>query len=332
MKAQRLYQPAPVENNPLQLEDAPRPEPSSGELLVRVNACGICHTDLHLVEGELPDPALPVIPGHQIVGEIVGIGSEVTQHKIGTRVGIPWLHWADGTCQFCQSDHENLCEKALFTGYTAQGGYAEYVTVPEDFAVTLPEGFSDLEAAPLLCAGIVGYRSLRLSDLQPGEKLGIYGFGSSGLICLQVARYWGCEVYVFTRSEAHQHQALELGAAWAGQAQDTPPHKMDRSIIFAPAGWIVPQALGGLRKGGTLCINAIHMSNIPEMPYSLLWDERTVRSVANATRQDAEEFIPLAAKIPIKTEIELYDLDDANLALQKTKHSQVNGAAVLKIR
>ena len=255
MKAQRLYQPAPVENNPLQLEDAPRPEPSSGELLVRVNACGICHTDLHLVEGELPDPALPVIPGHQIVGEIVGIGSEVTQHKIGTRVGIPWLHWADGTCQFCQSDHENLCEKALFTGYTAQGGYAEYVTVPEDFAVTLPEGFSDLEAAPLLCAGIVGYRSLRLSDLQPGEKLGIYGFGSSGLICLQVARYWGCEVYVFTRGEAHQRQALELGAVWAGRPKQGVFGKFGVGIGIENGrkmqeGDIFPAALGGMDSLG----------------------------------------------------------------------------------
>jgi propanol-preferring alcohol dehydrogenase len=248
------------------------------------------------------------------------------------RVGIPWLHETCGVCDFCQRGQENLCENARFTGYTAQGGYAEYTTVLEDFAVPLPDRFTDTETAPLLCAGIVGYRSLRLSDLQPGERLGIYGFGGSGHICLQVAHHWGCEVYVFTRSEAHQRHALELGAQWTGQAQDKPPAKLDRAIIFAPAGWIVPLALGHLRKGGTLCINAIHMSSIPEMPYDLLWHERTIRTVANATRRDAEEFMPLAAQIPIHTDIEVFDLDDANHALYQMKHSAIKGAAVLKIR
>jgi propanol-preferring alcohol dehydrogenase len=224
---------------------------------------------------------------------------------------------------------ENLCLFAKFTGYTAQGGYAEYVTVPEDFAVPLPETFSDVEVAPLLCAGIVGYRSLRLSDLQPGERLGLYGYGASAHICLQVARFWKCEVYVFTRSPEHQRHALELGAVWAGQAQDEPPHKLDRAIISAPAGWIVPLALGHLRKAGTLCINAIHMSDLPQMPYALLWEERTIRSVANATRHDAEEFLPLAAQIPIQTEVQTFPLADANRVLHMVKRNEISGAAVL---
>ncbi|MBZ0303237.1 MAG: zinc-dependent alcohol dehydrogenase family protein, partial [Anaerolineae bacterium] len=294
--------------------------------------CAVCHTDLHLVEGELPNPVLPMIPGHQIVGKVIEMGANVHRFEVGARVGIPWLHETCGVCRYCLSGQENLCENPTFTGYTAQGGYAEYTTVPQDFAVPLPAGFSNVAAAPLLCAGIVGYRSLRLSDLQPGERLGIYGYGSSGQICLQVARYWGCEVYVFTRSEAHQQQALELGARWAGTAQADAPCKLDRSIIFAPAGWMVPLALGHLRKGGTLCINAIHMSSIPEMPYNLLWHERTLRTVANATRQDAQEFMPLAAQIPIHTEVEVFDLDAANEALQAMKHSHTQGTPVLRIR
>ncbi|HLV34285.1 MAG TPA: zinc-dependent alcohol dehydrogenase family protein [Spirillospora sp.] len=332
MKAQRLHQPAPIEQNPLRLEDVPRPAPPPGHILVQINACGVCHTDLHLIEGELPGPKLPVTPGHQIAGEVIETGSGAGRFAIGARVGIPWLHHSCRRCEFCEAGLENLCDQAEFTGYTVDGGYAEFVTVPEDYAVPLPDGFSDTEAAPLLCAGIVGYRSLRLSDLQPGERLGIYGFGSSGHICLQIARYWSCDVFVFTRSAAHQRHARELGAVWVGEAQDTPPHQLDRAIIFAPAGWIVPLALGHLRKGGTLCLNAIHMSDIPQMPYRLLWHERTIRTVANATRRDAEEFMPLAAQIPLRTDIELFDLDAANHALQKMKRSQINGAAVLRIR
>ena len=332
MLVQQLHQPAPIETNPLRLEEIPRPAVTPHQLVIEIRACGVCHTDLHVIEGELPAPLLPLIPGHQIVGEVVEVGTGVSRFNVGARVGIPWLHQTCGVCEFCQRDQENLCENARFTGYTAQGGYAEYTTVLENFAVPLPERFSDTEIAPLLCAGVVGYRSLRLSDLQPGERLGIYGFGSSGHICLQVARHWGCEVYVFTRSEAHQRHALQLDAKWAGQAQDEAPAKLDRAIILAPAGWIVPLALGHLRKGGTLCINAIHMSDIPQIPYSLLWDERTIRTVANATRQDAEEFLPLAAQIPIHTDVEVFDLDDANRALYQTKHSAINGSAVLKIR
>jgi propanol-preferring alcohol dehydrogenase len=291
----------------------------------------VCHTDLHVVEGELPNPKLPVIPGHEIVGVVEANGEGASRFKVGDRVGIPWLHLTDQSCVYCQHGQENLCDAARFTGYTLNGGYAEYVTVPEAYAVPIPERFNDIEAAPLLCAGIVGYRSLRLSDLQHGERLGLYGFGGSAHICIQVARYWGCEVYVFTRGADHQRHARELGAAWVGSAQDEPPHKVDRSIIFAPSGAIVPLALGHLRKGGTLCINAIQMSDLPQMPYRLLWEERTIRSVANATRQDAEEFMPLAAQIPIHTETHAFDLDAANDVLLRLKRSAITGAAVLRI-
>jgi propanol-preferring alcohol dehydrogenase len=332
MKAQRLHHPAPVDDLPLSLEEVPRPEAPTGGLLVAVNVCGVCHTDLHVVEGELPDPRLPLIPGHEIVGTVAAVGEGVTRFKPGNRVGIPWLHETDQTCRFCQNGQENLCPNALFTGYTAEGGYAEYTTVLEDYAVPIPAAFSDEKAAPLLCAGIVGYRSIRLADLQPGERLGIYGFGASGHIVIQVARHWDCEVYVFTRSSEHQQHARDLGAAWAGEAQDIPPKEMDRSIIFAPAGWLVPLALEHLRKGGTLCINAIHTSPIPEMPYSRLWYERTIRTVANATRRDAQGFMPLAAEIPIHTDTQAFDLDDANQVLQRVKNSAINGAAVLRIR
>jgi alcohol dehydrogenase, propanol-preferring len=331
MKAQVLNAPAAVETNPLVLTEMPEPEPAAGDLLVQVNVCGVCHTDLHVVEGELPDPALPIIPGHEIVGTVVG-GEHKGRFPAGTRVGIPWLHEACGVCEYCKRGQENLCIRARFTGYTAQGGYAEFTTIPEKFAVAIPKEFSDVEAAPLLCAGIVGYRSLRQSDLQPGERLGLFGFGGSAGICIQVAKYWGCEVYVFTRSAEHQTLARDLGASWTGQAEGQPPAKLDRAIMFAPAGWIVPLALGHLRKAGTLCINAIYTSPIPEMPYHLLWNERTIRTVANATRRDAEEFLPLAALIPIRTQTQTFELPDANQALQALKHSQISGTAVLQVR
>lgn len=331
MEAQVLYAPAPVETAPLRLADLPRPTPPPGHLLVKVSACGVCHTDLHLVEGELPHPILPVIPGHEIIGIVETFGEGTARFPVGARVGIPWLHETCGGCDFCRRGQENLCEHARFTGYTAMGGYAEYVTVPEAFAVPIPDRFNDLEAAPLLCAGLVGYRSLRLSDVKPGERLGLYGFGGSAHLCIQVARHWDCPVFVFTRSAKHQRHARDLGAAWVGQAHDEPPEKLDRAIIFAPAGWMVPLALGHLHRGGTLCFNAIHASDLPTMPYSLLWHERTVRSVANATRQDAEEFLPLAASIGIQTSIQPFDFDAANVALQHLKRSEVTGAAVLRI-
>lgn len=331
MKAQLLRHSAPIDSYPLTLTDLPQPHCGARDLLVKIHVCGVCHTDLHVTEGELPHPALPLIPGHEIVGVVEAVGEELVDFQPGERVGIPWLHWACGVCEFCERGQENLCPFALFTGYTAQGGYAEYVTVPADFAVSIPDTFADVEAAPLLCAGIVGYRSMRLSNLKRGERLGLYGFGGSAHICIQVARHWGCQVYVFTRGEEHQRHALELGAIWVGQAQDEPPQKLDRSIIFAPAGWLVPLALDHLRQGGTLCINAIHTSPIPEMPYYLLWGERTIRTVANATRRDAEEFMPLAAEIPIQTTTETFDLSEANHALALLKAGEIEGAAVLKI-
>lgn len=331
MKAQVLEQPDSVENNPLRLRDVERPTPGMGEILVRVRACGVCHTDLHVVEGELPNPRLPIIPGHEIVGVVESLGNGASRFQPGDRVGIPWLHWTDQTCVYCQHDQENLCDAATFTGYTANGGYAEFVTAHEEYAVSIPDSLGDAEAAPLLCAGVVGYRSLRLSDLQPGERLGLFGFGASAHLCIQVARHWGCEVYAFTRSETHQQHARDLGAAWAGRAEDEPPRKVDRAIIFAPAGALVPLALGQIRKGGTLCINAIQMSDIPQMPYRKLWDERTIRSVANATRQDAEAFMPLAAQIPIHSAIQTFNLDDANHVLQIVKRSEISGAAVLLV-
>lgn len=331
MKAQVLDHPAPIESQPLRLRVLPRPVPAPGQLLVEVRACGVCHTDLHVIEGELPNPALPLIPGHQIVGVVAAAGAGAARFKAGDRVGIPWLHQSCQQCEFCRRGLENLCEAARFTGYTAQGGYAAYTVVDEDFAVALPDRFSDLEAAPLLCAGVVGYRALRLSEVQPGERLGLYGFGSSAHLCIQVARHWDCEVYVFTRSAAHQQHARSLGAAWVGTAQDAPPRPLDRAIIFAPAGWLVPLALGHLRKAGTLCINAIHMSPVPALPYALLWHERTIRSAANATRRDAEAFMALAAAIPLRTEIEVYDLDEASQALHKLKAGAVQGAAVLRV-
>jgi alcohol dehydrogenase, propanol-preferring len=331
MRAQLLTQTASVDENPLHLREVERPTPAPGEMLVRVRACGVCHTDLHVVEGELPDPKLPLIPGHEVVGVVETVGGGARRFQPGDRVGVPWLHSSDQSCVYCQHGQENLCEAAQFTGYTVNGGYAEYVTIPEAYAVPIPDRFSDVEAAPLLCAGIVGYRSLRLSDVQSGERLGLYGFGASASLCIQVARHWGCEVYAFSRGEEHQRSARDLGAAWAGSAQDEPPHKLDRAIIFAPAGWIVPLALGHIRKGGTLCINAIQMSDLPSIRYRLLWDERTIRSVANATRQDAEEFMPLAAEIPIHTETQVFDLDAANEVLQRVKRSDITGAAVLTL-
>jgi propanol-preferring alcohol dehydrogenase len=333
MKAQILRQPAPIDTQPLTLEEMPRPQPAPGELLVRVRACGVCHTDLHVVEGDLPDAALPLIPGHEVVGvvEAEAVGAGASRFGVGARVGIPWLHDSDGVCPYCQNGQENLCDTAHFTGYTANGGYAEYVTVPADFAVPIPDRFSDVEAAPLLCAGVVGYRSLRLSDVQPGERLGLFGFGASAHLAIQVANHWGCKVYVFTRSEAHQAHARSLGAAWAGEANGNVPALLDRAIIFAPAGWIVPLALERLRKGGTLCLNAIHMSDLPAMPYALLWGERTIRSVANATRRDAGELMALAAQIPLQTEIQVFDLDAANHVLSLLKRSSISGAAVLRV-
>jgi propanol-preferring alcohol dehydrogenase len=326
-----LREPRPAEQNPLSPADLPVPEPSHGQVRLQVRVCGVCHTDLHLVEGEIALPRLPVVPGHQIVGHVDAVGDGAARFALGDRVGVPWLYFTCGQCDFCLRGHENLCDQARFTGQHADGGFAEYMIVPEDYAYPVPGGLPDRQVAPLLCAGIIGYRSLRLSEIEPGGRLGLYGFGASAHVTIQVARHWECEVYVFTRSEEHRRHALELGAAWVGRAQDTPPAKLDSAITFAPAGWLVPEALRVLRKGGTLALNAIHMSPIPELPYSLLYGERTVRSVANSTRQDAQGLLQLAAEIPIRTEVESHPLTEANAVLQRLKRSEVRGSAVLEI-
>ncbi len=330
MKAQVLYRPDRITNDPLRLVTLNKPEPAHGEVLVKVHACGVCHTDLHVVEGELPHPISSIIPGHEVVGVVECVGQGLSAESyVGLRVGVPWLHQTCGRCDFCLRGQENLCEDARFTGYTAQGGYADYLTVPAEFVVPVPDLFTDEQAAPLLCAGIVGYRALRLTGAVPGQRIGLYGFGGSAHIVIQVAIAWGCEVYVFSRSNEHRHHARDLGATWAGSAYESPPNRLDCSISFAPSGAIVPHALEHLRPGGTLAINAIHASPIPEIRYELLWGERTVRSVANATRQDAQEFMTLAAQIPVWTAIETYDLSEANTILNRLKNSEIKGAAVL---
>ncbi len=331
MQAMILQSPRSIDDDPLILSEVPTPIPGPGQVRFRVHVCGVCHTDLHTVEGELALPKLPIIPGHQIVGTVDELGDGVSRFRRGDRVGVAWLHSACGRCDFCRRGQENLCAEAQFTGLHVDGGYAQYALAEERFAYPIPQRFSDEEASPLLCAGIIGYRSLRLSAIEPGENLGLYGFGASAHIALQVARHWGCSVYVFTRGEGHRNLALELGAAWVGSAHDNPPARMDCSITFTPVGWIVPLALGHLRPGGTLAINAIYMTPIPEMPYATIYEERTLRSVANFTSQDAEEFLQIAADVPVKTEVETFPFSEANQVLQKLKQSQIRGAAALRI-
>jgi len=331
MKAMVLHKPKDIEENPLVLEELEIPAVKEDEVLLKVLACGVCHTDLHTVEGELRLPKLPIIPGHQIVGIVVDKGPKVRNRNPGERVGVTWLHSSCGKCEYCRKGLENLCDDVKFTGLHAHGGYAEYAIAKADYIFPLPESMSDIEVAPLLCAGIIGYRSLKLSEIQPGGSLGLYGFGASAHIAIQVAKYWKCRVFVFTRSDAHKKHASELGAVWVGNPKDEPPEKLDSAVIFAPAGWIVPYALKALKKGGTLAINAIHMSPIPELDYREIYFEKTVRSVANLTRSDAEEFLKLASRIPLKTSTEIFPLHRANEVLRKLKKSQIKGAAVLKI-
>ena len=331
MQAMRLHRPADISEEPLQLDEVEKPVPGPGEVLLKVRVCGLCHTDLHTVEGELDLPNLPLTPGHQVVATVDARGSGVARFEEGDRVGVAWLYWTCGSCDYCQSGQENLCPNARFTGLHADGGYGEYMVVPERFAYPLPEAFSDAAAAPLLCAGIIGYRSLRLSGIQPGQRLGLYGFGSSAHLAIQVARQWDCDVYVFTRSENHRRLARELGAVWVGGARDEIVVRLHGSVIFAPAGWIVPHALGHLRPGGTVAINAIHMSPIPEFDYDLIYEERVLRSVANFTRQDAEEFLQLAAEIGIEPEVELFKQTEANEALRQMKESEIRASAVLEM-
>jgi propanol-preferring alcohol dehydrogenase len=331
MKACILRGPAAIETNPLEFTDVPMPAPEKNEVLVRVRACGVCRTDLHVIEGELPPRKSPVIPGHQVVGIVEKQGKSARRFAIGARVGIAWLHKTDGTCEYCRSGAENLCDHPAFTGYSVDGGYAEYIVASEDFMYAIPEGFPDEQGAPLLCAGIIGFRSLRLSGIKRGGKLGLYGFGAAAHVAIQVARHWDVEVYAPTRDARHQKLALELGAAWAGGTFDEPPKKLDAAIVFAPAGEIVPAALKALKKGGVLVLGGIHMSPIPSFSYDLLYQERMIRSVANNTRQDGEDFLRVAAEIPIRTHAQVFPLQEANRALNALKNDAIPGAAVLHV-
>jgi propanol-preferring alcohol dehydrogenase len=319
MRAMLLAQPS----QPLRETELPEPQPEPGQLLVRVKACAVCRTDLHIVDGELPRPKLPLVLGHQIVGTVVG------EER---RIGIPWLGWTDGDCSYCRSDRENLCDNARFTGYDVDGGYAEYAVADERFCLGLPDEYGDLEVAPLLCAGLIGYRALRFAG--DGARLGLYGFGASAHIIAQVARHQGRRVFAFTRpgDEEGQQFARGLGAEWAGGSDERPPEELDAAIVFAPVGELVPAALRVLAKGGVVVCAGIHMSDIPSFPYELLWEERVVRSVANLTRRDGEEFLALAPQVPVRTTVRAFPLEQANEALEHLRRGEIHGAAVVQIR
>lgn len=334
MKAWILKTSASVDTRPLVLADVPTPNAGKEELLVRVSACGVCRTDLHVVEGELPVRLSPLIPGHQIVGHVAAVGSQVADFAVNDRVGIAWLNRTCGKCKYCVAGRENLCEQALFTGWSVNGGYAEYAIAPASFTYRIPDNFEDIQATPLLCAGIIGYRCLRLTGLDGngwrGARLGIYGFGAAGHICIQLARSRGAEVYVCTRDrERHQALAHELGATWVGNDDDDPPVNLDTAIIFAPAGELVPTALKALEKGGTLVLGGIHMSPIPSFGYSLIYGERMMRSVANNTREDGREFLLEAARVPVRTHVQTFAFDQVNDALIALKHDAIRGAGVI---
>lgn len=314
---------------PLRRTELPVPMPGSGQVLVRVKACAVCRTDLHVIDGELTEPKLPLIPGHEIIGTVEKKGEGVERFKIGDRVGIPWLGWSCGKCSYCQAGQENLCDQAKFTGYTLDGGYAEYTVADQRFCFPVPDSYSDAEAAPLLCAGLIGYRSLVKAG--NGKRLGIYGFGAAAHIVAQIARYQNREIYAFTRpgDQEARRFAISLGAVWAGGSDEAPPVKLDAAIIFAPVGGLVPLALKAVGKGGIVVCGGIHMSDIPTFPYSILWEERSICSVANLTRRDGEEFLALAPKVPVRTEVEIFPLEAANEALARLRSGKVRGAAVL---
>jgi alcohol dehydrogenase, propanol-preferring len=332
MKAMILTKPGPAESAPLQCVELPVPEPGPGEVLIRVEVCGVCRTDLHVVEGELPPRRPGVIPGHEVVGHVERLGPGASRFQVGDRVGAAWLHASCGACPYCRRDEENLCDAPRFTGYTVNGGYAEYMVAPQEFLYPIPAGVPSREAAPFLCAGIIGYRSLCRSAVPKGEPLGLYGFGASAHIVIQIARYWGCEVYVCTRGEKHRELARRLGATWVGAAADRPPRKLRSSILFAPAGELVPVALEALDKGGTLALAGIYMTPIPEMDYGrYLFQERNLRSVTANTRRDGEGLLRLAEEIPLHTHTQEFPLEAANEALRMLKRDQINGAAVLRV-
>jgi propanol-preferring alcohol dehydrogenase len=327
MRAMILDEP----RRPLRLADVPRPEPGPGQLLLRVGACAVCRTDLHVVDGELPDAKRPVVPGHETVGRVVAAGAGATRFPVGARVGVPWLGWTCGACPFCRAGRENLCARARFTGYQLDGGYAEYAVADERFCFPLPETYDDLHAAPLLCAGLIGHRALRAAG-DPG-RVGLYGFGAAAHVVAQVAAHEGRRVFAFTRrgDDAGQRFALSMGAAWAGSSDEAPPEPLDAALIFAPVGALVPAALRAVERGGTVVCAGIHMSDVPAFPYALLWGERVVRSVANLTRRDGEEFLALAPRVPIRTEVRAYALEDAGAALADLRAGRVTGAAVLRV-
>jgi propanol-preferring alcohol dehydrogenase len=316
---------------PLQLRDVPKPKPASDQVLIRVATCAVCRTDLHVVDGELPDPKLPLIPGHQIVGYVEAMGEGVKGFSVGERVGVPWLGWTDGECRYCRSNRENLCDRARFTGYTIDGGYAEFTVSNSRFCFHLPDQYNDVDIAPLLCAGLIGYRSLRKTG--DARRLGIYGFGNAAHLIAQVALYEGRDLFAFTRpgDKATQKAARELGVKWAGGSDETPPEELDASIVFASVGPLVPAALRALAKGGVVVCGGIHMSDIPSFPYADLWGERVITSVANLTRRDGEEFFEIAPRVPVKTKTEIFPLEEANVALKKFRTGELAATAVLQI-
>jgi len=317
---------------PLRYKEIPVPQPEAEQVLLRVHACGVCHTDLHIVDQELPNPKLPLIMGHEIVGTVVRTGKRVDKFKIGDRVGVPWLGHTCGQCRYCRKGQENLCDHAEFTGYTIDGGYAEYTAADQRYCFSIPDSYEDAEAAPLLCAGLIGYRTYRMAGKNV-EKMGIYGFGAAAHIVAQIAVFEGVQIYAFTRPGDKEAQdfARRLGAVWAGDSTESPPDELDAAIIFAPVGSLVPEALRATAKGGSVVSGGIHMSDIPSFPYRLLWEERVIRSVANLTRQDGEELLTVAPKVPVKTEIQLFPLNQANEALEDLRNGKIEGAGVLKI-
>jgi propanol-preferring alcohol dehydrogenase len=328
MRAMRLEQPG----QPLRLQEIPVPQPGPGQVLLKVRACGVCRTDLHILDGELKEPKLPLIPGHQIVGEVVQAGENAGRFRLGQRVGVPWLGYTDGACRYCQRGQENLCDHPQFTGYTLDGGFVEYTVADQRFCFSLPESYTDVEVAPLLCAGLIGYRTYCLAG-EHIERLGIYGFGAAAHIICQVAVHQGKKVFAFTSpgDTAAQDFALRLGAVWAGDSTQPPPERLDAALIFAPVGPLVVAALKAVVKGGIIVCGGIHMSDIPSFPYALLWEERVIRSVANLTRRDGEEFLVIAPQVPVRTEVQAFPLELANEALERLRHGQLQGAAVLTI-
>lgn len=331
MKRMILGEPKRIASAPLRFEEAADVRPADDEIAIAVRACAVCRTDLQLVEGDLAPKRLPIVPGHQVVGVVTELGSRVTRWSVGDRVAVGWLGSACGRCRHCIAGQENLCERAAFTGWDRDGGYATRIVTNAEFAFALPSGFDEIEAAPLLCGGVIGYRSLKRAGAKPGARVGLYGFGASALLALQVARHWGCQVFVATRSEAEQSRAREMGAAWAGGYDDEPPERLDCAVTFAPVGDVVVSALRATARGGTVAINAIHLDRIPQFSYDLLWWERNLVSVANYTRQDATELLALAAAIPLRTRFERHPLEDANVALQRLGAGMVSGSAVLVV-